>query len=333
MVKAIDAGKLDWNIVMAQAHQGMVLPLLYKSLVQKQLIDRAPDEVGQALEGFFDLNVLLNGRLRSQVQAITACLNQNGIAHVWLKGATHLLRTDWRQSPRTMLDIDVWIPNQDQHEVAFKKLAELGYDSVAEKDGHVLGRGHHYPPLVKKDGYVGLEFHAALVVRKFASLLPDQPALDQVQWLDWEGERVGVLSSVDQAMQAYIQCVHMSANQFLTGQVTLMKTHDFVERLTLAGPAALNSDQFRRLQQRPWSEPANMFFTYLRHAFGVASDFKKNAMYEDRLRNPALASVAKTKGFYQRTLNCIREGRMGPLHELPSRTWRNLREIVLAKDI
>jgi hypothetical protein len=76
-----------------------------------------------------------------------------------------------------------------------------------------------------------------------------------------------------------------------------------------------------------------MFFTYLRHAFGVASDFKKNAIYEDRLRNSALASVAKTIGFYQRTLNSIREGRIGPLHELPIRIWQNLRYILLAKDI
>gem|GEM_PF-2514403 len=333
VVKAIDEGELDWDIVMAQAHQGMVLPLLYKSLVQKQLIDRAPDEVGQALEGFFDLNVVLNGRLRSQVQAITACLNQNGIAHVWLKGATHLLRTDWRQSPRTMLDIDVWIPNQDQHEVAFKKLAELGYESVAEKDGHVLGNSHHYPPLVKKGESARLEFHASLVNKKYASLLPDRPSLDQVQWLKWEGERVGVLSLLDQAMHAYIQCVHMSGNQFLAGQVTLMKTHDFVERLTLAGPTALNSESFCRLHQQPWSDSANMFFTYLHYAFGVASDFKKNAIYSGRQRNPALASVAKTQDFYQRILNSIREGQVGPWHKLHIRIWRNLRYILSAKEI
>jgi hypothetical protein len=149
----------------------------------------------------------------------------------------------------------------------------------------------------------------------------------------WAGERVGVLSLLDQAMHAYIQCVHMSGNQFLTEHVTLMKTQDFVERLTLAGPAALNSESFCRLHQQPWSDSANMFFTYLRHAFGVASNFKKNAMYSGRQGNPALASVAKTQDFYQRIQNSIREGRIGPLHELPIRIWRNLRYILLAKDI
>jgi hypothetical protein len=76
-----------------------------------------------------------------------------------------------------------------------------------------------------------------------------------------------------------------------------------------------------------------MFFTYLRHAFGVASNFKKNAMYSGRQGNPALASVAKTQDFYQRIQNSIREGRIGPLHELPIRIWRNLRYILSAKDI
>jgi len=333
VAKTIEEGWLDWDVVMAQAHQGMVLPLLYRALVRKQLIDQVPTDVRQALKGFFDLNVILNGRLRTQARAVTAHLNQAGIAHVWLKGATHLLRADWRQSPRTMMDLDVWIPDQDQHDMAFKQLAKLGYKSVAEKNGQVTSGNHQYPPLVHDSGSACLELHASLVRSRYALLLPDKTALDRVQWHEWEGQRVGVLSPADQAMHAYIQCVHMSGYQFVSGQVTLMKTHDFVERLMLAGPDALNSEPFRRLRQKPWSEPANMFFTYLRHAFGVSSDFKTSSRYEDRLKNPALASLSKTRGFYHRTVSCIREGRIGPLHQLPARLWRNLHEIVTAKSL
>jgi hypothetical protein len=328
VAKVIESGQLDWDVVMTQAHRGMVLPLLYRALVQKQLLDCVPQEVGQALEGFFDLNVLLNSRLRAQVKAVTVCLNRHDILHVWLKGATHLLRADWQQSPRTMLDLDIWIPHQGQHDAAFKQLAELGYESVAEEGGHLLGGGHHYPPLFKNGESARLEFHASLVSNKCAPLLPDGLALNRAQWHKWEGEKVGVLNPVDQAMHAYIQCVHMSGKQFLTGQVTLMKTHDFVERLTLAGPNALKSESFQCLHQKPWSEPANMFFTYLRHAFGVANDFNTNTLYEDRLRHPRLARLSN---FYHRTLICIREGQVGPWHNLPSRLWRNVCEIFSVK--
>ncbi len=328
VAKEIESGQLDWDMVMAQAHRGMVLPLLYRALVRKQLLDRVPKEVGQALEGFFDLNVLLNSRLRAQVKAVSACLNRHDIVHVWLKGATHLLRADWQQSPRTMLDLDVWIPHPSQHDAAFKQLAELGYESLEEEGGHLLGEGHHYPSLFKNGESARLEFHASLVRSRYAPLLPDGPALNQAQLNEWEGEKIGVLNPLDQAMHAYIQCVHMSGNQFLTGQVTLMKTHDFVERLMLAGPNALKSESFQCLHQKPWSEPANMFFSYLKHTFGVASDFNTNTLYEDRLRHPRLARLSN---FYQRTLNCIREGQVGPWHHLPTRVWRNIREIFFSK--
>jgi hypothetical protein len=328
VAKMIEPGQLDWDVVMAQAHRGMVLPLLYRSLVQKQLLDCVPKEVGQALEGFFDLNVLLNSRLRAQVKAVTVCLNQHDIEHVWLKGATHLLRADWQQSPRTMLDLDVWIPHQSQHDAAFKQLAAMGYKSVAEEGGQFLGSGHHYPSLFKNGESARLEFHASLVRRQYSPLLPDGPALNNAQWHEWEGEKVGVLNPVDQAMHAYIQCVHMSGNQFLTGQVTLMKTHDFVERLTLAGPNTFKSESFQCLHEKPWYDLANMFFTYLGRSFGVASDFNTNTLYEDRLRYPRLARLSN---FYQRTLNCICEGQVGPWHDLPARLWRNIREIFSAK--
>ncbi len=328
MAKVIESGQLDWDVVMAQAHRGMVLPLLYRALVQKQLLDCVPNEVGQALEGFFDLNVLLNSRLRAQVKAITVCLNQHDIEHVWLKGATHLLRADWQQSPRTMLDLDVWIPHQSQHDAAFKQLVAMGYESVAEEGGQLLRGEHHYPPLFKNGESARLEFHASVVPTKYSPLLPEGSALNQAQWHEWEGEKIGVLNPLDQAMHAYIQCVHMSGNQFLYGQVTLMKTHDFVERLTLAGPNTLKSMPFQFLHQNPWSDPASMFFTFLRYAFGVASDFNTNTLYEDRLKYPR---VARLSNLYQRTQKSIREGQVGPCHELPARLWRNIREIFSAK--
>ncbi len=201
---------------------------------------------------------------------------------------------------------------------------------MAGEGGQLLGGGHHYPPLFKNGESARLEFHASVVPTKYSQLLPEGPALIHAQWHEWEGEKVGVLNPVDQAMHAYIQCVYMSGKQFLTGQVTLMKTHDFVERLTLAGPNALKSESFQFLHQKPWFEPANMFFTYLGRALGVASDFNTNTLHEGRLRYPRLARLSN---FYQRTLNCIREGQIGPWHHLPARLWRNIREIFFAVGI
>ena len=328
---AITSDVLDWDLVMAQAHHGMVLPALYSTLSTKNLMHLVPEEIAQALQGLFELNVELNELRRDQIYAISSCLNEKDIDHIWLKGATHLMRDDWEHSPRTMLDIDIWIPNQAQHKLAFKQLSELGYESLDKNTGQVIGRGHHYPALHKPGESARLEFHQHLVTRKLFELLPDETALPNVQWLTWRGQKVGVLSPADQALQAYMQCAHMSANQFFTGQVTLMKTHDLVERLLQAGPGVLESDQFNRLKNNPWKWRANMFFTYLEHAFGFQSQFERHSGYEDRLRYPALASIAKIQGFALRTIDCVQEGRIGPFKELPQRIWRNVSETFSAK--
>lgn len=333
VANALTSDVLDWDLVMAQAHHGMVLPALYRALADKGLLHLIPEEIAQALEGFFDLNVELNGIRRNQIHAISECLNQKNIDHIWLKGATHLLREDWQQSPRTMLDIDIWIPDQSKHKHAFEQLHGLGYASLDPTVGQVIGRGHHYPALYKPDESAGLELHQHLITRKLFELLPDATALPKVEWLTWREQKVGVLDLTDQALLAYVQCAQMSANQFLTGQVTLMKTHDLIERLLQAGPGVLESEQFSRLTKDPWRRRANMFFTYLAHAFGFESQFERHSGYEDRLRYPALASITKLQGFTQRTVDCVKEGRVGPLKELPHRIWRNIHETFSARDL
>ena len=326
--------ELNWDMVMEQAHHGMVLPALYHSLLTKGLLHLAPDEVAQALQGFFELNVELNGRRRDQVYAISTCLNDKDIGHIWLKGATHLLRKDWKLSPRMMLDIDIWIPNESQHKQAFIQLTELGYEFLdSDQEQEIDHDHHHYPPLYKPNETARLEFHQHLISREFFSLLPDMTALPNVQWLDWQGQTVGVLSHADQAMQAYVQCVHMSGNQFLTGQVTLMKTHDFVERLLQAGSRVLESDQFSLLRSDPWKKRAETFFTCLHHAFGFQSNFQKKSTYESRLHYPILASFAKFQGVSVRIIECIKEGRIGPLKELPKRIWRNMHGTFSVKNL
>ena len=325
----IKSGTLNWDMVMAQAHRGMVLAALRRCLVEKNLIHLIPTDVASALEGFFDLNAELNGRRRDQILAISACLNQKDIDHVWLKGATHLLSENWQQSSRAMLDIDIWIPNQKQHSLAFSQLANIGYESIEKEGSQTVGLSHHYPPLYKSGETARLELHQHIIRPALSSLLPDNLALNHVNWFEWRGEKLGVLSLTDQAMHAYVQAVHMNGNQFMTGQITLMKTQDFVERLLLAGPAVLNSEQFERLQTDPWNNRAEMFFTYIGNAFNVQSSFQKNAGYERRLRHP---TFAKLESFLQRSLTCLRDGRIGPLKKLPQRIGSNLRNIFWAKD-
>jgi len=58
---AITSDVLDWDLVMAQAHHGMVLPALYSTLSIKNLLHLVPEVIAQALQGLFELNLELNG--------------------------------------------------------------------------------------------------------------------------------------------------------------------------------------------------------------------------------------------------------------------------------
>jgi len=324
---------VDWDLVMEQAHAGMALPHLHCALTDKHLTDIPPAQVIEALSGFFDLNVEMNGRRYTQMLDITRALNAKNIDHVWLKGSTYLVQPDWQKSPRTMVDIDIWVPDEDQHDLALSQLAKIGYDTTNVFWGMTRILCHHYPALYKDGEIATLELHVTLVLDQYSNLLPDREALAAVQWLQWQGEKVGGLGIDDQAMQAYIQCAHMSGPQFLTGQVTLMKTVDLVNRLLVVGPEVLETHRFAVLKQQPWLDRASPFFTYLHKNFNFESPFLADHKYERRMQYPALGTIAKLTDFVQRSIVCIKDGRVGPIRELPERVWSNITRATSVKKL
>lgn len=266
-----------WEVLIKVAGRNLVLPNLHPVLKAKGLLGAIDPGIVDALEGFFELNVLRNASLREQLIETTELLNAVRIDPIWLKGATYLLGPEWKSSGRMMLDIDFWIPDPQDQQTALLELKRAGYGRMPEYDSDdpYGARHHHFAPLIRADRPAPLELHRNVVSESFRSLLPDAAALERTQWVTWNGKRIGVLSPCDRAMQAYIQCAEMEACFWLDPRFSssLMKIGELQNRLAELDDDDLATMFLLPLQRVPWSAFASELFTLLERDFGAMFDF------------------------------------------------------------
>ncbi len=265
----------DWQAVITLGSAHLVLPTLYTSLRAKNLWAKVPEEVATALEGFFELNQLHNARLRHQIMDVARTLNAQGINPVWLKGATQLLAADWQQSPRMMLDLDFWLPDQTMYAPALETLGADGYTIPEEYEGLSDTKHHHFLRRMKVGAPAGIEIHRDLVELRAHWLLENKPALQEVKWLNWEGHEIGVLSALDRCIHSYIQCTEMNNNGLILGQVSLMKAHDFVLRYQSLNGGEKESF-LARIRNASGIKAAKRFITYLSEFLGMPNPLPAN---------------------------------------------------------
>lgn len=258
-----------WDHVVNIASANLVMPSLYLALRDKGLLAEVPADLAQALEGVYTLNTLHNTRLRQQMLSVTTALNEVGIPPIWLKGATHLLASDWAQSGRMMLDLDLWIPDLEGQAMVLTCLEEAGYVIQPEWRAKDFSQTQHFAPRVKEGEPARLEVHRTIVNAQASALLPNDQALPRVDWLTWEGTKVGQLSAADRLMHSYIQCAEM--NDLSLGRVALMKALDFVERAIALDLPAQPQAWMARVDQAPWQVTARQFLTFLDRDFGLPS--------------------------------------------------------------
>lgn len=151
-----------WQALLARGREHRFLPLLAHALRECGLWGALPPDVAQQLKTagqHHTRRALLAQRAMVQLHDI---LHENGISHVFLKGA-YLAQFAYPQPGlRPMRDIDVVIKPNDLPK-AHDLLVTLGYTSPADVDGMVeafIAQAKHLPGLRTPDGTVSVELHA-----------------------------------------------------------------------------------------------------------------------------------------------------------------------------
>lgn len=322
----VPRGDAVWGEIIYLASIHGVLPCLFERLKTNQLLEYLPADVSEALEGFYELNNLSNTALRDQVLATTRILNSGGIEPVWLKGASILLTPCWESSSRTMLDLDLWIPKENDQLRAIEILTKDGYFMQPESVGADYGPSQHYAPIIKSGQPARLEIHRHVVSPFCSSLLPDKTALEGVICRR-EGElSYGILSSDDQIMQSYLQCTEQGSDSFNPrNTVRLMKMVDFLERFSSEDLIDKWFSHNVLLNKEPWALKARQFNSHLSSYFSVR---KQGSIDESYLRNIALAL-----NFPKLEIIChiikhgtylLFNGGLGPVNAWPGKLYRQL---------
>ncbi|MEA9601208.1 nucleotidyltransferase family protein [Polynucleobacter sp. MG-28-Ekke-A2] len=323
---SIPVGDKDWREIIYLASFHGVLPSLFIALRNNQLLDSLPKDLSEALEGFYELNCLFNVQLRDQIISTTRLLNGCGIEPIWLKGAIHLLAPNWRQSSRTMADLDLWIPEPKEQLLAIEILTNDGYFIQPESVGKDYRLSQHYAPIIKSGQPARLEIHRHIVTPFCCALLNDEDALKKVVRGDKEGCSFGILSTEDQIMQSYLQCTEQGADCFNPrNTVGLMKMVDFLERFSSPDHLEKWFSENPQLNGEPWRLKARQFHSHLNCYFSIDYNGKKNSSY---MRQVVFAlNFPRLDGIYY----IIKHGsfllwrrKLGALNNWPGKLYRKL---------
>ena len=323
----------EWQSVIQIGSTHLVLPQLYVSLHAKGLWQLLPEDVAEALGGFYDLNRIYIQNIRDQLIAVTDRLNLEGIVPVWLKGATCLLESDWRQSARMMLDLDFCLSDPDRCSAALSVMEADGYSIPRESLNGNDNSGHHYLRRMKEGMPAGIEIHRDLVEVQAQALLGNQDALGRVVWCNWENRKIGTLSKLDQCLHSYIQCTEMNQNGMRLGKLRMMKACDFINRYLALDNDAIDA-LHELLRRSPVDANARMFFTYLEAFYGLQSPFAADDAFVKGVRvnyAPGLWSNPRTmllKLHLKDLFEKFRTGSFGPPNQWLQKGWHIAKGIV-----
>lgn len=322
----------DWQEIIYLASIHGILPTIYEQLKNKNYLSKLPTDVAEALEGFNELNYLFNARLRAQIESTTIILNMHGVTPVWLKGASQLLLPDWSLSPRTMLDLDLWVPNQQDHSISLEALYKEGYYIQPESVDSDHSNSQHFAPIIKVGQPARLEIHKHVVSPHCSELLPDRLAFQGVEWLAKDGLKYGVLSKDLQIMQSFLQCTEQASDSMNPRNTPrIMKIIDFLGRFS--SPEQLNdwclSNQI--IGQSPWVKKSGQLSALLKDFFAITTVIPPNTRYY--LGVKLALTIPKTEAVINivtRGFQLLWQGELGKIQDWPSKLWRqflNLRNI------
>ena len=152
-----------WEKITAVANRYGLIPLLYKSLLYKNLLHSVydPKLVGY-LEAFYKLNEERNIKILQQLEEIISWLDAAGIEVVLLKGAAALSESHYESiGERLMIDIDILVDERDIFR-AIDVLKTNGYQEL-NPTSPLEVEWHHYRRMYKEEHPASLELHRKLL--------------------------------------------------------------------------------------------------------------------------------------------------------------------------
>lgn len=148
----------DWINIFAVADRGLVAPLLYSCICDKQMENVCPEDFIQALKAYSGANQKRNAIHRDILIEAASHLNKVGIKPTLLKGAHALVGLLPHSESRIISDIDLLIP-EERLEEALEVLLGLGYYHDADANHSHSLDSHHVDPLFHPSGEGYLELH------------------------------------------------------------------------------------------------------------------------------------------------------------------------------
>ncbi|NRD23253.1 nucleotidyltransferase family protein [Winogradskyella litoriviva] len=160
----------NWDGIVVEASKSLVLPAVYCRLKARKLLHLLPKELTVYLEEISTVNRNRNKSILKQVLFISKVLNDNNIAHVFLKGTALLAAGKYNDIAERMVgDIDILVEKSQIHE-AFDILKSSGYNKTF---GYAYETKHfrHLDRLISEDELAAIEIHSDLLIKKFRHLI------------------------------------------------------------------------------------------------------------------------------------------------------------------
>ncbi len=175
--------------LIATADQEMLAPALWLALQRKNLTDSLPDAVRGALQRRYQMNAILNERIRAEADHVAEICRGVGVTPVALKGGAFLYEAGQDTiGARAMRDLDVLIPEASLQDVADAMMK----DGYRIKDGEDEDWNYAFPALERSGGIVAVELHR--YVGQQRNLLRPEAVWPDVRPLDGSGGTVQSLS-------------------------------------------------------------------------------------------------------------------------------------------
>jgi len=164
--------KKDWQQIIDIANSDLLAPLLYKSLIQKNLFELLEDEELKGyLKEFYHLNETRNIAILKQLKEICSILESIDVKPTLLKGSAALSEEHYESlGERAMLDIDFYVGDAKIHE-CIKLLKKHGYKEI--NPNYLLDfNWHHYRRMYKDGVATSIEMHRLLLKEKSFKYFP-----------------------------------------------------------------------------------------------------------------------------------------------------------------
>ncbi|MCD2452579.1 nucleotidyltransferase family protein [Methylicorpusculum oleiharenae] len=151
----------DWDLLIRQARQSMLLVRLYLLLQENGLIDKLADNIKNHFISATTYSIKQNQSLKWEFRCIEKALTELAIPVIFLKGSAYILASDHAEKGRLFSDVDILV-NQDDLpavESALKKHLWVGTHQNDYDQRYYREWMHELPPMIHLKRQTTLDVH------------------------------------------------------------------------------------------------------------------------------------------------------------------------------